>query len=684
MNEIEYLDFDLLIEREGDRYQVRVNSPGGEVTSTFDKPFSDQELEEFLRLVGYSWQDVRKVEEEAKRFGGRLFEKVFDKRVYARLTNSIDKAENQNKGLRIRLRLKDVPELADVPWEYLYDPEVDKFLSLSSKTPLVRYLEMPEPIRPFPIKPPLRFLVMMSNPAGSNYLDVEKEWGQLNEALESLRSQGQVELVRVEATASALQRQLRHGTFHIFHFIGHGGFDNEAHDGFLVMSDSELPTFSGEGLGRLLQDHDSLRLVVLNACEAARGSRANPFGGVAQSLVKYGIPAVISMQFEITDDAAIKFSKEFYRALADYYPVDAALAEARKEISRSTKRVEWGTPALYMRASDGAIFEKKVPPPPPPPLPSPEPPEPINELEYRRIIKAITKGRMVPFVGSRANLSARTGDVPANLFPPSDDQLAARLAGICRPPGEVKALVGVSQFFALKSAQELSAELYDALTEFSSVPSLHELLAELPGILREKGYPFPYQLIVTTNYDDALERAFEIKEEEFDVIYYEAEDGHDGRFCYEPWGGSAEPIKKGNGFLPTLLEKRTLILKIHGEVGRSDSEGRSYAITEDDYIYYLSGKSINQFLPAQLITKLKESQHLFLGYRLHDWNLRVFYQRVFRDGKRPDSWVLQSETDPFDEEFWKSRDMKIVKASQEEFVDEVKRRLQALPRAGGV
>ncbi|MEK6288732.1 MAG: CHAT domain-containing protein [Acidobacteriota bacterium] len=672
MNEIKYLDFDLLIEREGERYQVRVYSPGGEVTSTFDKPFSEEELEEFLQLVGYSWEAVHDVEEEAKKFGGRLFDKVFGRRVYARLSESINDANDENKGLRIRLRLNDVPELAELPWEYLYDTEVERFLFLSSNTPLVRYLERPERIRPFRVKRPLRFLVMISNPADGVYspLNVEKEWKQLNESLESLHSEGQVELVQVEATASALQEQLRRGTFHIFHFIGHGGFDPEFKDGFLVMSDKETPTLSGEQLGRLLYDHKTLRLVVLNACEGARGSRSNPFSGVAQSLVKYGIPAVISMQFEITDDAAIIFSKQFYKALADYYPVDAALAEARKEISRSRKRVEWGTPALYMRPSDGAIFAEGDWSPPP------------IKLGYRGIMKAITQGRLVPFLGARANLGDRTGNAPETLFPPSDDQLAARLAGICGSPGEVKGLVGVSQFFALKNSQELSSELYDALTEYLSVPSLHELLADLPGILKEKGYPFPYQLIVTTNYDDALEKAFVKKKEEFDLIYYEAEGGHGGRFCYKPWGGSAEPIKKANSFQLPDFEKRTLILKIHGEVDRSNSEGRRYAITEDDYIYYLSGKSINQYLPAQVIKRLKESQHLFLGYRLHDWNLRVFYQRIFGDAKPPDSWVIQSESenDPFDEEFWKSRDMKIVKDSQEDFVKEIKRRLQELKR----
>ncbi|MCB0088393.1 MAG: SUMF1/EgtB/PvdO family nonheme iron enzyme, partial [Caldilineaceae bacterium] len=89
----------------------------------------------------------------------------------------------------------------------------------------------------------------------------------------------------------------------------------------------------------------------------ARTSREDPLSGVAQHLVQQGIPAVIAMQFEITDQAAITLSHEFYTALADGYPVDGALAEARKAIYAMGNDIEWGTPVLYMRARDGVLFE---------------------------------------------------------------------------------------------------------------------------------------------------------------------------------------------------------------------------------------------------------------------------------------------------------------------------------------
>jgi hypothetical protein len=120
---------------------------------------------------------------------------------------------------------------------------------------------------------------------------------------------------------------------------------------------------AGEDLGTLLQGHRSLRLAVLNSCGGARGDRSDPFSGTAQSLIQQGIPAVVAMQFEITDDAAITFSRVLYKAIADGYPLDAATTETRKAIYADGNLTEWGTPALYSRASDARIFDIQDRPP---------------------------------------------------------------------------------------------------------------------------------------------------------------------------------------------------------------------------------------------------------------------------------------------------------------------------------
>jgi tetratricopeptide (TPR) repeat protein len=365
MGDMKYFDFDVAIEPAGDGFIARVfNSPVGQAANTFTTPFSTLELENFLLRVGRSRHAVRRIESpemaSAKQFGGRLFDQVFAGEVRGCLRSSLDEASRQGAGLRVRLHLTKVPALADLPWEFLYNANMNRFLSLSVDTPLVRYLELPERIRPLIVQPPLRVLLMISSPSDYPQLDVKRETAKIIEALSELQQRGLVVVdCQEDATLAELQRRLRRNQYHIFHFVGHGGFDSQADDGLLVMEDQENRgrRVSAQFLGTLLHDHRPLRLAVLNACEGARASRGDPFAGTAQSLVQQGIPAVIAMQFEVTDEAAICFTREFYAAIAVGYPVDAALAEARKAIFAEVSEIEWGTPVLYMRSPDGKVFE---------------------------------------------------------------------------------------------------------------------------------------------------------------------------------------------------------------------------------------------------------------------------------------------------------------------------------------
>jgi len=373
MTDFSYLNFDVQIQHAGDsNYRVLVEAPSGEtIRAPFELPFSELELENFLLKAGPTRRGVRRAEtaevDAAKRFGEKLYGALFTADVRSAMQSSLDQARQRSEsssgrvGVRLRLRLAEVPELAGVPWEYIYNPSLNRFLALSTETPLVRYLDMPERIRPVTVVQPLRVLVMVAGPSDYARLDVRQEWLNLNAAVADLQ---QADLVQLDLlavpTLSGLQRQLRQEDYHIFHFIGHGAFNRNAADGMLILEDEDgrgRPV-SGQDLAILLHDHTPLRLAVLNACEGALSASDDPFAGVAQSLVQGGLPAVIAMQFEITDRAAIVFAHEFYRALAEGYPVDAALTEARKMVLNESRGsgLEWGTPVLYMRSPDGRIF----------------------------------------------------------------------------------------------------------------------------------------------------------------------------------------------------------------------------------------------------------------------------------------------------------------------------------------
>lgn len=365
MSPVIFRDFDLLIERRGSGYHGRViNSPAGQASVDFSLPFTDQEIELLMLRVGRTRRTVRGLNsselQAIKAFGGKLFETVFADDVRACLRSSIDLTDREDAGLRIRLRFSQTPELMDLPWEYLYNPSLNHFLALSTRTPIARYIELPQSPRPLTITLPLKILVLISSPQDYAPVDVDHEWSNLNRALGTMLKRGLVRLDRLDhATFASLRQSLHRGDYHILHYIGHGGFDARSQDGALILQDEHerARQVSGQSLGVLLGDVRSVRLALLNACEGARTSRSDPFAGVAQSLIQQGIPAVIAMQFEITDPAAIIFAAEFYGALAGNVPVDAALGAARSAIFASGNELEWGTPVLYMRSSDGHLFQ---------------------------------------------------------------------------------------------------------------------------------------------------------------------------------------------------------------------------------------------------------------------------------------------------------------------------------------
>jgi outer membrane protein assembly factor BamD (BamD/ComL family) len=358
---INYRDFDLLIERAGNAYKARVvDSPAGEAVTALVLPFSESDVEQFFVQIGHSRLIESPQTQKMREFGQLLFEATFSGDVRDRLRESLNEVTRNGEGLRIRLRTGDIPELTNLPWEFMYDASLGRFLALSIETPLVRYLDIPRDIQPLAIRPPLRILAMISSPRDFPTLNVQKEWENLQESLSRLESRGMVALTRLEKpTLQMLQRQLRREHYHIFHFIGHGVFSKQYQDGFLLFEDEmrEGHRVSSRDLGILLHDHPSLRLAVLNACEGARISLEDQFSGTAQNLMQQGLPAVIAMQFRITDIAAITLAREFYAALADGYPVDAALTEARKAIKTHGNDLEWGTPVLYMRSPNGQIFD---------------------------------------------------------------------------------------------------------------------------------------------------------------------------------------------------------------------------------------------------------------------------------------------------------------------------------------
>jgi DNA-binding SARP family transcriptional activator len=282
--------------------------------------------------------------------------------------------------------------------------------------------------------------------------------------------------------------------------------------------------------------------------------------------------------------------------------------------------------------------------------------------EEGEIVKALLAGRVVPVIGHDG-----TAD------------LAAHLASAFEVPDRrLVDLARVSQYVATMQG---SGPLYDELHarfEAAVEPGpLHRFLARLPTWLRERGAP--HQLIVTTNYDLALERAFEEAGEQLDIVAYVASGPHRGRFWHRPPDEPPRPIDVPNTYATELsLERRTILLKLHGAVDPlPEREWESFVITEDDYIDYLGRSELTAVVPVALAARLRRSHFLFLGYEMADWNLRLILSRIW--GDRPvgyRSWAVQQSTSQLARAFWRRFDVAPLDVDPESFVELLERRLE--------
>ena len=258
-----------------------------------------------------------------------------------------------DEGWRLTLVLHpNAVALWGLPWEYLHDGR--KPLALSN----VWIQRMPRGLRAITARRtplPLRILVVVASPLGVTDLDTEKEIAVIQDALDPAVVDGQVELdfLESEVTLEALAAEVRDWPCHVIHYTGHGGRDSSTGETFLAMEDEEgkaVPA-TGAKLLRALRGAKNLRLVVLSGCLTAQMADRDALRGVATALLVGKIPAVLAMQYSVLDESATKFAKTFYTALGRGECPEAALCEARRDLSfaRGDERADWGLPALYLR-----------------------------------------------------------------------------------------------------------------------------------------------------------------------------------------------------------------------------------------------------------------------------------------------------------------------------------------------
>jgi hypothetical protein len=303
MREYDELEVRLTPGREG-AYNVEIESAAGARGHGQFRAPAALDVERFRMTVDPRNRQVRgrsRYLTAATRFGQGLFDAlVTDASVREVYTNARHAADAAGRGLRVTLSLRAAAELAGIPWEFLYDrpcgflPRTRGPRWCASSTGRTRR-------RRCGVEGPLRILGMVSRPKDDALaeLDAEEEQTRLEQRLGPAIDSGQVAVRWLErATLPALQQAADHGEdFHVFHYIGHGEYDEDSGESSLVLErpDRRAHRVGGQRLGAVLCGRGSLRLAVLNACETAQTAPQDPLAGVATSLLEYDVPAVVAM-----------------------------------------------------------------------------------------------------------------------------------------------------------------------------------------------------------------------------------------------------------------------------------------------------------------------------------------------------------------------------------------------------
>jgi hypothetical protein len=313
------------------------------------------------------------------------------------------------------------------------------------------------------------------------------------------------------------------------------------------------------------------------------------------------------------------------------------------------------------------------------------------ERHYNNVVSLFKQGRVIAVLGTGVNLYGRPAGSKWEYgqFLPTPKELALELAeAFGYPENDSDDLARVSQFVATVNRP---GPLYDRLRQLYEAeypPTfLHEFFASLPPILRNKVNAPRYPIIVTTNYDDLLERAFDELGEPYDLLSYAAEGENRHKFLHLPPAGQDWiPIDDPNRYLGIQPTQRPVILKMHGALDRFNSGQDNLVVTEDQFINYMARTEISKLIPATVMRELRNSSLLFMGYKLSDWSLRVILHRVWGERERRlndyDSWAIDPAPDELDQKFWKKWDVEVVPVRLEDYISSLSERLQNLAPSG--
>jgi WD40 repeat protein len=148
-----------------------------------------------------------------------------------------------------------------------------------------------------------RILVVSANPDGADLLHLDREYKEIEKAWKSSDNKYAFQIDKIGAADfSSFTEKFEEYKPNILHFCGHASQDKGL---FFENSNGGSAPVKGEHLANFLANFNFVECVFLNACETSN------IASELLSKIKY----VIGVEDKLSNNSAIAFSKEFYKAL---------------------------------------------------------------------------------------------------------------------------------------------------------------------------------------------------------------------------------------------------------------------------------------------------------------------------------------------------------------------------------
>jgi hypothetical protein len=339
-----------------------------------------------------------------------------------------------------------------------------------------------------------------------------------------------------------------------------------------------------------------------------------------------------------------------------------------------------------------------------------QPDDGANERDglYDILLDGLFEGEIIPFLGAGASAFARDQEGGA---PPDSSTLRRTLAEMAGVSATYNGcshirmdLAQVASYYQNCKAtrRNLDRVIKTHIFNPKYQPNLlHRFLARVASIRP--------MLIITTNYDDLIERAFSAAEVPFEVVatpvndlaYAGADETGDNEIASGigsekaggvlHWAADATPpqadfVRVEARDVACNLTRNSVIYKVHGTVPRAGGDGE-YLIAEEDYTRFLGRMENSGIVPYAIRRKIMEKtgeRHvprnslLFLGYGIHDWNLRVLLEELrIGQGRSNEErhYAIMRECEREERELLQSRKITVYNYDLSKFTREIGERL---------